>query len=180
MSHWKTILLAGFVLGIAGCSGSGRQDDSGGLYDSAGMQSGDGAGASSYPDDSGTLDDGAYIDEQTGAMAVLMNERIVYFNFDSSEILPASAEILARHAQYLADNPGTQVTLEGHTDERGSREYNIGLGEQRAQAVKDVLLVQGGRTGQLTTVSYGEERPAAIGSNEEAWALNRRVELVYQ
>jgi peptidoglycan-associated lipoprotein len=71
------------------------------------------------------------------------------------------------------------VRLEGHGDERGSREYNIGLGEKRAQAVKQVLLLQGASADQLATVSYGEERPAVVGSDDEAWSLNRRVELVY-
>jgi len=72
------------------------------------------------------------------------------------------------------------VRLEGHTDERGSREYNIGLGERRAQAVRRALMLQGASANQLSTVSYGEERPAATGSDEESWRLNRRVELVYR
>ena len=80
----------------------------------------------------------------------------------------------------LAANPNMQVRLEGHADERGSREYNIGLGERRAQAVRRVLQLQGAGAQQLTTVSYGEERPAASGSDEESWRLNRRVELVYR
>ena len=71
------------------------------------------------------------------------------------------------------------MRLEGHADERGSREYNIGLGERRAQSVRNVLLLQGGTSDQITTVSFGEERPAVIGSDEEAWSLNRRVEIVY-
>jgi len=73
-----------------------------------------------------------------------------------------------------------QVRLEGHTDERGSREYNIGLGERRAQAVRRALMLAGAQAGQITTVSYGEERPAASGSDEESWRLNRRVEIVYR
>jgi peptidoglycan-associated lipoprotein len=77
-------------------------------------------------------------------------------------------------------NPNAQIRLEGHTDERGSREYNIGLGERRAQAVRRVLMLQGATANQLSTVSYGEERPAATGSDEEAWRLNRRVELAYR
>jgi peptidoglycan-associated lipoprotein len=87
--------------------------------------------------------------------------------------------IVAAHARYLAANPTVRVRLEGHTDERGSREYNIGLGERRAQAVRRALLLQGATETQLSTVSYGAERPAAAGSNEAAWAQNRRVEIVY-
>jgi peptidoglycan-associated lipoprotein len=87
---------------------------------------------------------------------------------------------LAAHGQFLAQNTSAQVRLEGHADERGSREYNIGLGERRAQAVRRVLMLQGAQATQLTTVSYGEERPAQTGSDDEAWRLNRRVELVYR
>ena len=104
---------------------------------------------------------------------------VVYFDFDRSEIRSDFNEMLAAHGDYLANNSNVQVRLEGHTDERGSREYNIGLGEQRAQSVRRVLLLQGGSTGQLGTVSYGEERPAVPGSDEESNSLNRRVELVY-
>jgi peptidoglycan-associated lipoprotein len=86
---------------------------------------------------------------------------------------------VAAHAKYLAKMGGMKVRLEGHTDERGSREYNIGLGERRAQAVRRALLLQGAAEGQISTVSYGEERPAAAGSDEGAWAKNRRVEIVY-
>jgi peptidoglycan-associated lipoprotein len=78
------------------------------------------------------------------------------------------------------ENPRRRIRLEGHTDERGSREYNIGLGERRALSVRRYLLLQGVSSDQLTTVSYGEERPAVLGSNEQAWAQNRRVELVYR
>lgn len=105
---------------------------------------------------------------------------VIYFEFDQIEIRPEFGSTLAAHAQYLAQNPGAQLRLEGHADERGSREYNIGLGERRAQAVRRALLLQGASAGQLSTVSYGEERPAASGSDEEAFSLNRRVELVYR
>jgi len=87
--------------------------------------------------------------------------------------------VVAAHAKYLAGHPGTRVRLEGHTDERGSREYNIGLGERRAQSVRRALLLQGAADAQISTVSYGEERPAAPGHDEAAWAKNRRVEIVY-
>jgi peptidoglycan-associated lipoprotein len=88
--------------------------------------------------------------------------------------------MLAAHGAYLAANTNVQLRLEGHADERGSREYNIGLGERRAQAVRRILMLQGATAAQLTTVSYGEERPAVFGSDEESYTLNRRVELVYR
>ncbi|SRR5690606_18010447 len=110
----------------------------------------------------------------------LLNELVVYFDFDRSDVPAQYNEMLAAHGQYLAANPNVQVRLEGHADERGSREYNIGLGERRAQAVRRVLMLQGASAAQLSTVSYGEERPAALGSDEEAYRLNRRVEIVYR
>lgn len=110
----------------------------------------------------------------------LLSRLVLYFEFDRSDIASEFNAMLAAHGEYLATNSNAQVRLEGHTDERGSREYNIGLGEERSQAVRRVLLLQGAATAQLTTVSYGEERPASIGSSEEAYGLNRRVELVYR
>ena len=104
---------------------------------------------------------------------------IVYFEFDSYELLPDDADIAARHGIQLADNPGWSVRLEGHADERGSREYNIGLGERRAQAVRRVLLLQGAQPSQISTVSFGEERPADLGNDEAAYAQNRRVVINY-
>jgi peptidoglycan-associated lipoprotein len=114
-----------------------------------------------------------------GPQAGLLAKRTIYFDFDSSEIRGEGTDIVAAHAKHLATLPRAKVRLEGHTDERGSREYNIGLGERRAQAVRRALLLQGATDAQLSTVSYGEERPAAAGSDEAAWAKNRRVEIVY-
>ena len=105
--------------------------------------------------------------------------RTIYFDFDSSDIRPEFADVVTTNARRLAGNPALRVRLEGHTDERGSREYNIALGERRAQAVRRGLMLQGVADAQVVTVSYGEERPASDGSDEAAWALNRRVEIVY-
>lgn len=123
--------------------------------------------------------DGAGAGGQLGPKGGLLDQRLVYFDYDSSDIKPEGASLIAAHAQWLVKNPGAKVRLEGHTDERGSPEYNIGLGERRAQAVRRALMLQGVPEAQLTTVSYGEERPAAAGSDESAWAQNRRVEIVY-
>src|SRR5690242_11477995 len=114
-----------------------------------------------------------------GPSGELLSKRIVYFDFDRAEIRADSQSVVAAHARYLAGAPAQKVRLEGHADERGSREYNIGLGERRAQAVRRALLLQGVAEVQLSTVSYGEERPAVAGSDEAAWAKNRRVEIVY-
>jgi peptidoglycan-associated lipoprotein len=110
----------------------------------------------------------------------LLAQTVIYFDFDRSDIRPEYAEIIAAHARKLASSPGMKVRLEGHTDERGSREYNIGLGERRGQSVRRALLLQSVGDAQVNTVSYGEERPAAEGHDEGAWAKNRRVEIVYQ
>lgn len=103
---------------------------------------------------------------------------IIYFDYDRADIKPEYVPIVTAHAKFLGDNPARKLRLEGHSDERGSREYNIGLGERRAQSVRRALLLQGVRETQLTSVSYGEERPAVQGSDESAYAKNRRVELV--
>lgn len=104
---------------------------------------------------------------------------VIYFDFDRSEIRPEYASVLSAHAKHMVAFGAARVRLEGHTDERGSREYNIALGERRAQAVRRALMLEGAGDGQLTTVSYGEERPAAEGSDEAAYEKNRRVEIVY-
>jgi peptidoglycan-associated lipoprotein len=104
---------------------------------------------------------------------------VIYFDYDSSELRPQDTDIVARHARQLGMNPNMTVRLEGHGDERGSREYNIGLGERRAQTVRRLLLIQGASSSQVSTVSFGEERPAVEGSTETAYSQNRRVEFAY-
>lgn len=106
-------------------------------------------------------------------------ERIVYFNYDRSEIRSGDQDLLNQHARFLMANQTLNVRLEGHADERGSREYNLALGEQRAQAVQQALLILGVSPQQITTLSYGEERPVSFGQNEAAWSQNRRVEIIY-
>jgi len=132
-------------------------------------------------DTSGVGNAGAVVNDTdaAGPSGELLSKRIVYFDFDSSAIRTDSQSVVAAHARYLAANPAQKVRLEGHADERGSREYNIGLGERRGQAVRRALMLSGVAEPQLSTVSYGEERPAAAGSDEQAYALNRRVEIVY-
>jgi peptidoglycan-associated lipoprotein len=104
---------------------------------------------------------------------------VIYFDYDKAEIKSEYVGVIAENAKFLNGNVTRKIRLEGHTDERGSREYNIGLGERRAQQVRRALMLQGVTEGQITTVSYGEERPAAAGSDEEAYNKNRRVEMGY-
>jgi len=116
---------------------------------------------------------------QQQALAALRTKNIVYFDYNSSEIPQEYLAVVSANAAYLVKYPTARLRLEGNTDERGSREYNIGLGERRAQTVRRAMLAKGVAEGQMTTVSYGEERPAVPGHDEAAYAQNRRVELVY-
>lgn len=135
--------------------------------------------ASQAPDDTGQVAPGEELSAAERARQKALAARVIYFDFDNADIRPEYRDVVAAHAAYLATSPNMKVRLEGHADERGSREYNIGLGERRAQAVRRALMLQGTGDGQLVTVSYGEERPAVTGSDEAAWTKNRRVELVY-
>jgi peptidoglycan-associated lipoprotein len=114
-----------------------------------------------------------------GPDGALGAQRVIYFDFDSSDIRNDYIDVIAAHGRFLASNATVRVRLEGHTDERGSREYNIGLSERRAQTVRRALALQGVQESQVATVAYGEERPAAAGSDENAYSKNRRVEIVY-
>ena len=110
----------------------------------------------------------------------VLSIKTIYFNFDSSELSEDDVEVIKHHGKYLALNSDATLRLEGHTDERGTREYNIALADRRAQSVKKLLLYQGASSSQITIISYGEEKPAAFGHDEDAWKLNRRAELVYE
>ena len=127
----------------------------------------------------GTGDDQASALQQLEDPDSLLSVRIIYFEYDSSNVLPQFEEIIQAHAGFLQASPDVTTTLEGHADERGSREYNLALSERRANAVKKQLVVLGASPNQIRTVSYGEERPADPGHDEQAWSLNRRVEFVY-
>ncbi|WP_019612056.1 peptidoglycan-associated lipoprotein Pal [Thioalkalivibrio sp. AKL7] len=120
--------------------------------------------------------DAAALDDPDSPLA----ERLVYFDFDRDEVKSEYMPMLEAHAAYLSQNSGARLRLEGHTDERGTREYNLALGERRAQSVRRVLNLNGASDDQLEVISYGEEMPVAFQQNEEAWAKNRRVELVYE
>jgi len=108
-----------------------------------------------------------------------LSVRIIYFAYDDSSIPSRFEKVIRAHGDYLANHPQVHLRLEGHTDERGTREYNVALGERRADSVKRALTVSGARSDQITTLSFGEERPAVDGSTEEAYAKNRRVEFIY-
>ena len=108
-----------------------------------------------------------------------LRQRVVYFDFDKTEIKPEFQQIMACHAKYLQDRPMAHIRLEGNTDERGTREYNLGLGERRGNAVSSALQSAGGSASQLEVISYGKEKPVCREHNEDCWSKNRRVEIVY-
>ena len=149
---------------LAACSSTGKDDGAG-----AGAGAGAGSGVGTGTADAG----GAYGDDLSagGTLAT-----VFYFDFDSSVLKPEARTALNSHAQRIKANP-IYVRLEGHGDERGSREYNMALGERRANSVKEYLVLQGVDGQYIEVISYGEERPAALGSDESSWALNRRVEI---
>ncbi|MEP6608599.1 MAG: peptidoglycan-associated lipoprotein Pal [Burkholderiaceae bacterium] len=109
-----------------------------------------------------------------------LSKRSIFFDFDSFVVKSEYQPIVQTHGSYLGSNKQRRVTVEGHTDERGGREYNLALGQKRAEAVKQRLMLLGVADPQVETVSFGKEKPRATGSNEEAWAQNRRADLNYR
>lgn len=116
----------------------------------------------------------------SGSTQPTQMQRIVYFDYDSFEVKPEATQLLEANARYLNANRNVRVALEGHTDERGGREYNLALGQKRAEAVRRAMSLLGVPDSQMEAVSFGEEKPAQTGADESAWAKNRRVELTYR
>ena len=167
----RTLLLAALASAIAvGCSKKVKETPP---TDTAPVDS----GATTTPITE-TPRPGAYSPADLDTDACLRN-RVVYFDLDQDALKPEFQAAMACHAKYLRDRPSARLRLEGNADERGSREYNLGLGERRANAVSSALQASGGSGSQLTVVSYGEERPVCDESGESCWSQNRRVELVY-
>lgn len=160
----KAAALALSVAWVAGCSTGGSSTE----------------GGATTGTDTGTTQ-GVNQGSVTGSsMSDVANlQTVFYFDFDKSVVKAAGFADLEKHAAYLAANPSAQVVLEGHADERGTREYNIALGERRAKAVSRFMQVNGASASQIETVSFGEEKPAVLGHSESSWSQNRRVELKY-
>jgi peptidoglycan-associated lipoprotein len=171
------VVIALVVVWLAGCSSTGgTKGEDVAVEDRSGGEQGVGAGGVT------STGVGAYgdltIESLTDPNSPL-SQRVIYFAFDSSEVAEEDRPLVEAHAALLAANPTVKVSVEGHTDERGAREYNIGLGDRRAQSVRRMLEFQGVSPSQITVVSYGEEKPSVEGHDESAWSMNRRVELVY-
>ncbi len=155
---------------IAACSASGKR----------GMSGGENNHKHGYT--ASTTEADAYQDTASIAQhkQQLAQQNTIYFAFDRSEIKPAYQDILTAYADFLRKNPSQKIVIQGHTDERGTPEYNVALGERRAKSVERYLLAQGVSPTQVTTVSYGEEKPMDSSHNESAYAKNRRAVLVYE
>ena len=136
-----------------------------------------GSSTSTVPDTS-TSTSGVYGPGDLDTDACL-RQRVVYFDLDQDALKPEFQAIVGCHAKYLRDRPSSRMNLEGNADERGSRDYNQALGERRGNAVSSALQANGGSGSQISVISYGEERPVCTESNEDCWARNRRVEIVY-
>ena len=148
------------------------EDLSGDVPDASGTEDG---GAQAYGTDDASTSAFSQLDDPQSPLSV----RIIYFEYDSSEIKAEYRSVIEAHAAYLSANSNTIITLEGHADERGSREYNLALGERRAKSVRQQMTLLGVSSSQIRLVSYGEERPAVDGHDEASWQQNRRVEILY-
>jgi peptidoglycan-associated lipoprotein len=171
------------MLMLQGCSGTGatRPGDVPVEERSVGMGAGgtDGTGAQAGGAMMGGSFAGRPITEVLSDPDTPLSRRVFYFDLNSSELSVEDRQALSTHARFMAEFPTVTLVLEGHADERGSREYNLALGERRAKAIERILSVEGVPFEQLQVISFGEERPVALGHDEEAWRLNRRVELLY-
>lgn len=162
------------VLLLSACSGQETKDDT----DASSTGSGDDGGSTVTTTGADRLGEinGIRIDQDGSPDFV----RTIYFEYDSSEVRSEFIPLIGAHAELLISDSSRKIVLEGHADERGSREYNIALGERRAISVKRLLLGSGASASQIRLLSYGEERPAVIGHSESAWVKNRRVEVRYE
>lgn len=169
-------LLAALTLGVvlAGCQSQPSEE----AVDTAAAE----VIESGSHDVAGMTDSAVKSEEALAAEAAqaLLSLTVFYFDFDQANVMSNSYDALQAHAAFLNSNPAAAIRLEGHADERGTREYNIALGERRAKAVEKFLLVNGVSASQIETISYGEENPAEGGHGEGSWAKNRRVEIVYK
>lgn len=170
---WSWAALVAVALVLTACGGAPKKDEGAAVQDRGATTAAEGAATAGAAGAAGIY--AAQLEDPNSALY----SKVVYFDFDQSTIRSEFIDTLRAHAAFLASNPDLRITVEGHCDERGSREYNIGLGERRANAVKRFLEAEGVSSVQINTISYGEERPDSLGHNEQAWSLNRRDVLVY-
>ena len=171
---------------LTACAPPGSVKDDNAAGDGTSQQGADGAqtgGLNGGAMGDGTALSNAVVSYEKSAINDVNNvlaEKIIYFEYDSDQISADYQELIMHHGKYLAANTDMKVRLEGHADERGSREYNVALANRRAQSVRRLVLFQGVSADQVSVISYGEEKPVSLGHDNESWQLNRRVELVYE
>nr|WP_298415193.1 peptidoglycan-associated lipoprotein Pal [uncultured Halomonas sp.] len=181
-NYVKSLIVVVALAFVAGCSSTGGTQDGSmdGSADGAGRQGATTGqvGGTGMGQGQGMQGQGQGMQQGQG-QGRIPQQRTIYFDYDKETIRPEFESTLNANAQYLRSNPNARVVLQGHGDERGTREYNLGLGERRAKAVERYLAVQGVSDSQIEIVSYGEERPAVDGHSEDAYAQNRRVVFDY-
>lgn len=172
---YKNVLIILMMGLFTACSTTKDENASANVEDKGAVSDRDDTGTKSYGTGSRGRTSMTALDDPQSPLSV----RIIYFDYDSSEIQSQFRDTIEAHAAYLIANPDVVMSLEGHADERGSREYNLALGERRSQTVKRQMVVLGASSSQIRSTSYGEERPVSEEHDEFAWSQNRRVELIY-
>lgn len=167
----KLIIALSGVLLLTACGSSVKLDNQNASGSSA-------AGANAYP--SGGAGSSVNSNDPLNNPNSVLAKRSVYFEFDSYAITGENQQVVNAHANYLSQNKSRKVMIQGNTDDRGGHEYNLALGQKRAEAVRRSMTLQGVSNAQIETVSFGKEKPRAEGDNEAAWAENRRADIVYQ
>ena len=192
MKFYKTAITLFFIAALlSGCTADQEKND---FLDDASANTPDGSSVSdgyAYNED-GTRVTEINLDDNLSTADALMrspefsnpssplSKRTIYFQYDSSQVLNEFFPVIEAHAKYLMNHPNQRIVLQGHSDERGTREYNIALAEQRAKSVFKMMQLIGVMSNQVDMVSYGEEKPDSMGHTDDAYALNRRVEIVYK
>lgn len=169
-SQFKIVLFVFATLLLTACNKKTKETDTASTTDTT----------QTAPVDQGTgiPSDGAFTAADLDSNSCLMT-RVIYFDYDQDMLKPEYQAIVACHSKYLRDRPGAKMSLEGNADERGTREYNLALGERRANTVFSAFVANSAPASRINVVSYGEERPLCLDSDDSCWSKNRRVEIVY-
>lgn len=175
----KRLFLSVLVMGlVAACSSVSQEREGAAIEDRIPGEAVDQPAVK--PADGRPLTDKAVAGDPLNDPDNILSKRSVYYNFDSNLVKDEYKPVVAAHARYLSGHSGAAMRIEGNADERGSREYNLALGQRRADAVKQMMRLLGVRSDQIETISYGEEKPRALGTDETSWAENRRADMLYR